>query len=306
MKWFLFFLLFSLSSLAAIPLNIDSICDQSLDFDLNNKTMTYYPPTFTENFVLYQDKLSDTSLIEDNLGRVIFKTDQPIYSMFEVFDGIWISGDVKVQKIDFNGMIVNEFIYNQTGSYKSRAIDIVKLNNLIILNQGSRGILAYDESTLSLVWENYFSEIGDAKSVAMTTDGTNIWAALSNTAPNTFTGIVQLDGKDGMTLKATPYDYSKGIIGLDVKAKFYRGKLFLNNEGWIHVLTIKQLLTEKKLKPRWIAHVIPKDGNVNQHYMMSIGDLKIDNESITTCGKFLIENNSKIEFKSKSFFINKI
>lgn len=301
---FLFLLasLITQNATASIPTQLEKVCEQSLNYSQAQGTiLSVNPPSFSKNYLVYKKKDEDLSLVENFQGQVIFESSDVMETISEVNDGLWVASQYDLLKIDFKGSVNQKFEYNPNGAFSTRILDMVSLNQLIIVNRGKAGLFAYDSQTLNLVWQNNLSDISNGQLVAMTNDGNTLLLAFNNSAQEGFTGIAQFDGLSGSFIKATPYDQTRGIIGLDVKARFHEGKLYLNNEGWIHVLTKDQLQKEKKLRPRWLANVVAQNGEINQHYMMTIGDFLFENDEIVSCGKYIDLENGMFTLKSKVF-----
>lgn len=296
-------LFLSVSSFAATPINLNQICEQTISFDMSgNDIDSVNPPIFSDNFVMYRNSIVNSYQIENLSGDVILKSHESINSMTESGESLWLVTNENIIEIDFTGKEQSRFTYNNTGSLLMRALDIVKINHLIILNRGQAGLFAYDEKTFELVWQNTLTDVKFGRVVAMAKDRELLWLALTNTSADGFSGIVQLNGISGKVIRSTPYDNQRaGIIGIDVKARFHQDKLYLNNEGWIHVMTLNQLQTAKKLRPHWIATVVPKNGEINSHYVMTIGDFLFESGEIVSCGKYMDTVNGQYVFRSKTF-----
>ena len=301
----IFLILSFKSAIGALPVQLDKICSQALNYSQSSGTvLSVNPPAFTENYLVYKKSDEDLSLVENYLGKVIFDSAETINAMTEVRDGLWVASLYDLMKIDFQGAVVQKLEYNSNGTYSSRILDMVVLNQMIIVNRGRAGLFAYDAQSLKLIWQNNLSDISNGQLVAMTIDGTTLYLAINNSAQDGFTGVAQYDGLSGQFIKATPYDQTRGIVGLDVKARFHQGKLYLNNEGWIHVLTKDQLQKEKKLRPRWMANVVAQNGEINQHYVMTIGDFLFEGDELISCGKYIDLENGMFTLKSKVFKTN--
>ena len=287
---------------AALPVQLDKVCNQALNYSQETGTiLNVNPPVFSEKYLIYNKSENDLSVVENYEGRAIFESSYTLNAIKEVTDGLWLATLYDLMKIDFKGVVVQKLEYNSSGSYSSQILDVVSLDQMIIVNRGRAGLFAYDSQSLKLVWQNNLSDVLNGQLVAMTHDGYTLYLAFNNSAESGFTGVAQYDARTGHFIKATPYDQTRGIVGLDVKARFHNGKLYLNNEGWIHVLTKDQLLKDKKLRPRWIANVVAQNGEINQHYMMSIGDFLFEGNELVSCGKYVDLENGMFTIKSKTF-----
>jgi hypothetical protein len=94
-----------------------------------------------------------------------------------------------------------------------------------------------------------------------------------------------------------------GVLDVDVKARMNGDSLILNNGGWIHVITRAQIESEKDIRPRWAALVIPQDGPVNAHYMMLKGEFVIHDGQVMGCGAYTSQENGTFVRKTKLFHV---
>ena len=69
------------------------------------------------------------------------------------------------------------------------------------------------------------------------------------------------------------------------------------------MITKKQIESDKAIRPRWAAHVIPQNGEVNAHYMMIKGDFVIHGEYVMGCGVYTDRQDGNFVRKSKLFHV---
>ena len=119
-----------------------------------------------------------------------------------------------------------------------------------------------------------------------------------------FAGIIAVDPMNGQILKRARYTRASGVLDTEVYARMYKGNFVINNGGWIHLITQKQIEAEKDFRPRWVAHVIPAAGEVNQHYMMNNGDFFFEGSQLVGCGNFTTIVDQRFTRQSKLFKVN--
>ena len=75
-----------------------------------------------------------------------------------------------------------------------------------------------------------------------------------------------------------------GVVSPDARIYLNSGKVFINNMGWIHELTIDQIQTRSTVRPTWRAIAL-RQGN-HQQYIMLKGDLVFSENQIMGCGRY--------------------
>jgi outer membrane protein assembly factor BamB len=175
------------------------------------------------------------------------------------------------------------------------------VNGHLLVARGSGGLVSFDPETKKTIWENRLGQKEDGWPVAVTGDDKKGFAAIQSSHENGFTGIMTFDLKTGAVLQRSPYNYAYGVIGIDVRASMLSGSIILNNQGWIHILTASQVASGRSMRPRWIAHQVPRNGDVNPHYMMLEGDFIIEGTELVGCGKYNALSDEGMILKGKPF-----
>lgn len=173
---------------------------------------------------------------------------------------------------------------------------------MLVISRGAAGLLGFSLKERTFKWHNHMNGTDEGYPSGLASDGNVVYAAVATSRENGFTGIITIDPKSGTILKRSPFNVrTAGVVDTDAVAKIYQGNLILNNGGWIHLITPKQLQSEKAIRPRWVAHVVPQDGEVNRHYMTLHGDFFFEEGMLVGCGSYTTIIDSRFARRSRLF-----
>lgn len=256
-----------LLSLSAEAAHLDTVC----------KSAITNPPLFTDGLVS-RISYDGRNVVETMDGKEIFETPERIFSLIKKDDRIWALTYSQVLELDLEGTIVH-----------THAIDMNRTmffagDVLIVIRSGGT-VTALDTKADKVIWNSFMADIKGGEAITGAFDGKNIQMAFATSREGGFTGVVSMAPSTGTILKTIPYESRKyGVIAPDAIAHWNNGNLILNNGGWIHEITGKQIASGKSLKPRWIAQPIPNE--VNPHYMILRGDFFFEGTKLVGCGSF--------------------
>ena len=199
------------------------------------------------------------------------------------------------------GEILGRYQFEESNNQNSAGMTFAQAGNKLLIAQGMGGMTAFDLSSHSVKWHSNFSEVDGAMAVSVATDGKFGYAVMSTAREGGFTGIARFNLETGAVINKAAYNKDWGVIDITPRASWYNNSLVLNNGGWIHVLTEKQLESNKPVKPRWVAHVIEANGPVNQHYMMMTGGFFFEGNNLTGCGIYTDTDNGQFVRRSSLF-----
>lgn len=243
-------------------------------------------------------------VIESHGGTIIVETPSKIRGLIQ--DGLSIWALTPSQLIEFNsaGETVNEYLIEWTGNPQWAALSMAKAGKMMIISRGVGGLIGFDLEKREIAWTNWMPGDNEGYPSGLAVDGDKVYAAVATSQERGFTGIITFSPETGVISKRTPYDVQRwGVLDTDAKARMHGDSLILNNGGWIHVIKRAQIESDKAIRPRWAAHVVPQNGPVNAHYMMIIGEFLIHNGQVMGCGAYTAQENGSYVRKSKLFHI---
>jgi hypothetical protein len=261
---------------------LDTVCEQATKFE----------PSFTMGYVAHGVN-PYKSVIESFDGKVVTEAEARIRAIVADAGSMWALTQNQLVQIDMQDGHA-EFTLNIDG-----ANSMVQFGRKLVITMGTAGLMTIDMDTHDLGWSNRLSEV-DVWAGGITTDGAVLYVAAATAHDKGFTGILTIDPLTGNVMKTTPYDvYRWGVIDNYAKARMVGENLVLNNGGWIHLITKKQIQDDKAIRPRWVAETVPASGQVNAHYMMMSGDFLIHDGQVMGCGVYTAEEDSRLVRKSK-------
>lgn len=272
--------------------HLEKVCETAVNADV----------VWEKNLVVYRE--AGESLITSHGGMIIGSTASRIKGIIQ--DGLSIWALTPTQLVEFNsaGEIVNEYLVEWTGNPAWRALSMVKAGNKIIISRGAGGLLAFDLEKRDIAWTNWMPGEDEGYPSGLAVDGDKVYAAVATSQERGFTGIITVNPLNGVITKRSKYDVARwGVIDTDAKAQMHGDSLILNNGGWIHVIKREQIESDKAIRPRWAALVIPQDGTVNAHYMMTKGEFVIHGEFVMACGVYTAQQDGNFVRKSKLFHV---
>lgn len=272
-------LLFAFSAEAS---HLDTVC----------KSATTNPPVFSENF-LARKNLESKNVIENFEGKEIYEFHQKMISLVDTEKNIWALTRDGLIELSLTGEELNTYDIGQ-----SKAMTLA--GNLLLIVRSGGTISAFDIEKKEMAWTSYMQEISSGLAITIAYDGQKAYVSMATAHEGGFTGVAVIDPKTGKVLSKTPYDVRRsGVISVFANSHWYQDKLILNNMGWIHVMTAKQLASSKPMRPRWVAHKMnPKE---DPHYMMLQGEFFMENDHVVGCGSYREKTENGFEHKTALF-----
>lgn len=254
-------------------------------------------PSFTDGYASYV--LNGSYVISDAAGDIILTSEEKIVSLEKMNETLWVLTPSKLLEVTLHGEVKAEYATNIRHANYGMSVS----GSVLLIAKGPGGLSAFDTVSKTFTWDNRLGGVEFGWPVAVTNEGPVGYAAVQSAAEGGFTGLLSFDTMTGKILKKAPYHYKYGVIGIDVVAQMYKGNVVLNNQGWIHLITKAQVNAGKMIRPKWIAHQLPRDGEVNPHYMMLEGDFQIEGNELKGCGKYNVMENGDITIKGKHFTV---
>lgn len=296
-----FLVVLTMLSQMAFAGHLETVCEKSLIQDPQRPQATAMnAPIFSEDLIARRGNGGEY-VIEDANGNVLTRLMFPVGKIIKTESSIWALAPFDLIEMDLQGQIKDTFNFEASGNQDWKALSMVKKDNVVIISRGWGGLLAFDLTTKSIKWQNSLSGIDDGYPSGLAINGDVLYAAMATSQPNGFTGIATIDMNTGAVVKRAPYHREWGVIDTDAIAHMYKGNLVLNNGGWIHMITPKQLDSEKAFKPRWVAKVMPAQGDVHAHYMRINGDFFFQGSNLLGCGIYTTQENGMFTLKAKLF-----
>ena len=279
-------------SSSAIANHLEKVCEGAVSSDI----------VWENNLIAYRE--AGETLITSHGGMIILSTPSKLKGIIQ--DGLSIWALTSTQLVEFNaaGDTVNEYLIEWTGNPAWRALSMVKAGNKMIISRGVGGLVAFDLEKRELAWTNWMPGDDEGYPSGLAVDGDKVYAAVSSSQERGFTGIITVNPADGVITRRSKYDVARwGVIDTDAKAQMHGDSLILNNGGWVHVIKREQIESDKAIRPRWAALVVPQDGTVNAHYMMIKGEFVIHGDQVMACGLYTAQQDGIYVRRSKLFHV---
>lgn len=283
------------ASTAFAQTNLEKICSSVIQ--VQGDRIQTSAPSFSDGFASYM--VNGAYVIADTNGNIVSHSPEKIVTIEKMGESLWILTPSRLVEMSLTGEVKGEFATNARRTNYGMTVN----GSALMIAKGSSGLSSFDTKTKSIQWENRLGGVENGWPVAVTSEGSVGYAAVQSADEGGFTGILSFDTASGKVLKKSPYHYQYGVIGIDVIAQMYKGNVVLNNQGWIHLVTKAQVNSGKMIKPKWVAHQLPRDGEVNAHYMMLEGDFLIEGNELKGCGKYNTMENGDITMKGKLFTV---
>ncbi len=284
--------------------HLETVCKSALQpYPGRTGYMVSNPPQFSKNFIsrgFFQES-ERLNIVEDFNGNEIYQSENSIRSIVETEESLWLLFDYDVLNLSFKGDEIARypFVFNPNPQ-TTKAVSMGLANDLLLIARGSEGLTALNTRTGKIQWHKEFSSIDAGKPIAVAFDGSHAQVVFTSTRENGFNGIATLDIDTLETLHQSQYNQRRaGVISPDAKAHWSNNNLILNNGGWIHVITRKQIQDEKPFKPKWLA--VEVGGDRDLHYMMLTGDFFIENNKLIGCGKQRERNGDQVTHFARLF-----
>ena len=298
------FVFAALLTSTAFASHIETVCKSSKQPVPGRSGYTYTnPPTFRGELLTRRlvDERGLNYVIERFNGEELFHTPARLSGVIEFDGSIWALAEYEILELDADGVVRERhpIVFNPTDD-EPRAYDFAVMNGLFVVARGTGGLTAFNPSTRKIQWHTEMPEVDGSKPVAVAFDGEFAQVVMTGTREGGFNGIVKVELNDGKVLTQTAYDNRRaGVISPDAKAKWFNNSLVLNNGGWIHVITAKQLAAGKPMKPRWVAVEVGDD--MHLHYMMLEGEFYFEGNNLYGCGAYNERNGDQVTRLARLF-----
>lgn len=261
------------------------------------------PPSFSSDLLSRRliDNQGSNYVIERFNGEELYRTSERLSDVTEFEGSIWALGEYEILELDADGVLRERhpIVFNPR-SNEPRAYDFSLMKGLLLVARGRGGLTAFNPSTRKIQWHTDLSEVQGSKPIAVAFDGEFAQVVMTGTREGGFNGIVKVSLENGEVLIQTAYDNRRaGVISPNAKAKWFDNSLVLNNGGWIHVITAKQLAAGRAIKPRWVAVEVGDD--MHLHYMMLEGEFFFQGNDLYGCGAYNERNGDEITRVARLF-----
>lgn len=263
------------------------------------------PPSFDQNYVTRRmsDEEGTRYVLEDFSGNLLFESSEKISGVSKTSDRLWLLAQYSILELTFSGELLEEhpLVFNPIPNEpQARAFALVK--DLLIVARGQGGLVAFNIATKKIAWHTELRELAGSIPVALAFDGINLQVLMTGNREGAFNGVATLAVDDAKLLNQTAYDLRRaGVIFPYAKAEWFNNSLIINNGGWIHQITAKQLNIGKPVRPRWIA--VEAGDDTHLHYMMLEGEFFFRDNSLYGCGVYNERNGNDITRAARLFIV---
>jgi hypothetical protein len=279
-------------SQSALATHLDTVCESAVNDS----------PVWEDALIAHRS--NGQFVLETHGGTIIAESGTQIKGVIQDGLSIWALTARELTELNSAGDVVNSYTLEETGNPGWAALSMAKAGKMMVIARGVGGMLGFDLEKREIAWTNWMAGSNEGYPSGVAVDGDKVYAAVATSQEAGFTGIITVNPVTGEITKRSAYDVQRwGVLDIDVKARMYNDSLVLNNGGWIHVIKREQIESDKKIRPRWAALVIPQNGPVNPHYMMMKGDFLIHGDQVMGCGVYTDQENGNYVRKSKLFHV---
>ncbi|MBH48985.1 MAG: hypothetical protein CME71_12525 [Halobacteriovorax sp.] len=286
--------------------HIETVCKSSKQpYPGRTNTWISNAPSFSSDYLSRRvvDDQGTRYVVETFTGDQIFESSTRVRDLIKTTESLWLLGDYDLTQIDFTGAILGTFpIVFNPNPQTAKAISMKLVVDILYIARGNAGLTAFNTMTGKIVWHSELDEVESSKPVSAAFDGTNLQVLMTSTREGGFNGVatVNLDGK---VVGQTAYNQRRaGVISPDAIAHWHQDRLVVNNGGWIHIITSKQLADQKPIRPKWVA--VEMGDDMHLHYMMLNGDFYLENNMLHGCGVYNERNGDEINRVARLFHVN--
>jgi hypothetical protein len=283
--------------------HLDTVCKATLQpMPGDESRMLTNAAAFTSGFVARRIVSDEGArfVLENNQGDELYVHHESIKSLATLSNDVWALSAHELLQFDSAGTFISRFSIDTHPARANQARGMSAGEGVLFLARGRGGVAAFDSVTQKMKWETRLNEIKNSMAINVVLAGEKLYVIMTGTAESGFNGVATLEAQTGKVLQTTPYDYRRaGVIYPETPAHLWQDKLVLNNGGWIHVLTEKELQSAKPVRPRWVAHVVGE--GQRQHYMMLRGDFFFENDTLVGCGVYHVNQGDDFSLATKVF-----
>lgn len=246
------------------------------------------PPSFASNH-LVRRVIEDGKIyyaLESLQGERIFESSNQLIAIEETQNELWVLANHELLEISFTGEVKEShpIVFNPAPN-EAKARAMTRADDLLLVARGSGGLTAFNILNKKIQWHSELAGVDGAVPVAVTFDGKNAQVIMTGTREGGFNGVATVSLHDGAVIGQMPYNQRRaGVIFPYAKARWSNDKLILNNGGWIHLITAKQIADGKPIKPVWRAVEVGDD--MHLHYMMLSGEFFVRDNVLYGCGTY--------------------
>ena len=206
-----------------------------------------------------------------------------------VNESIFILTNDFLIELDHKANFLDKFALPKSNQYKSLGLSFHESDYSIYIARGKRGILRFELNTRTF-GPNYaintVNQSGHLSSaVSVDSEGDLLYVAMTGQSEKGFNGVTVFYTKTQSIENLAEYNKRRsGVVSPDARIYINDSKVFINNMGWIHELTINQIQTSSTVRPTWRA--IPLWQGNHQQYIMLKGDFIFEDNQIMGCGRY--------------------
>jgi len=279
-----------------------SVSYAQIDFDRINKTHCQNLSSQTDDGYTYINSLHhyrannndyfiqakvDGFYLFHNNKKVLLEHLFSLKDFIVIDQTIWTIGKDGLFKYSMSGDLIKNIDNNLKEHEDPRSLVLDSKSKRVFMASSRRGIEVFNLNNEKITLFNSLSNInkdgGKSAAVGLDIDDQGIlFVAMSRSSQNAFDGLIALDTKTNNVIAKAQYNQrTSGVIFPHIRLYIKGSSIFLNNGGWIHKLKREDILSNKKLRPNWLA-IINNDFEVRQYLQIS-GDFIFQNNNIYGC-----------------------
>ena len=229
----------------------------------------------------------DLYALEDKIERV---SDFFVYK-----NSLWILSPYLLSELNLEtGMILNQYpthIYPRERRNKARGFH--RIGSRVFIASGNEGLNVFNLSTRSFEGSfalNTVQEKGRSYAVHVTGERlSEVFVLMTGATEHGFNGVTAFNFETEKIISAAEYDERRaGVIFPYGSIYMNKGKIYINNGGWIHQISKKTIFRGKKFKPTWLAI---RETHETPRYMMIDGDFIFEENKVLGCSDVSVPNS---------------
>lgn len=290
-----------LLSAPAYASHFAAVCKDSVRMDPDQPGYSYSnPPLLAADQLIARKHYEGGHVVENFQGDVLLRMAAPISAVLLHEQTLWVLSGFDLLEYSLSGeqLSRHRMPNDANQAWVGRAMALAQ--DKIVIARGLAGLAAFDLNSRSFVWHTPMTEVDGGMPVAVAFDGRHLQVVMTNTRELGFSGVATVELGAGDVVRTTAYDQRRaGVVEPWARVRWAGNQLVLNNGGWVHVISAKQLAEGRPMKPRWVAQVVERDGEVNPHYMMLSGEFYLQGKTLVGCGNYTAQENGRFVRKGR-------
>lgn len=210
-------------------------------------------------------------------------------------DRIWLLSGMELIEFNQRGRELSRYQFSASSNRHEAPRGLAISGEDLLIAHGSLGLVSFNRvgRTFSFLSEaNTVQEDGRrSKTTSIVVKDQRAFVSLTGNMQYAFNGIVVIDLNTNTIENAAEYRQARhGVVDPHARIYFYGGEFYLNNGGWIHQFSERDLLTKEFPRPHWLPiRYAYQDRN---RFLRIEGDFVLEGNVIYGCA--VVDRNATV------------